>query len=41
MTKCEQAQKGIESMLEKLESLCERQVEGQYYTKDFEYAKEK
>lgn len=39
MTKCEQAQKGIEAMIENLQKLCEKSNND--YGENFEYTKEK
>ena len=39
MTKCEEAQKGIDKILTKLEDLCSKAFEN--YSSDFDYSKEK
>ena len=39
MTKCEDAQKGIDQLLEKLEQLTDRSFSGSYY-RDFDYSQE-
>ena len=39
MTKCEEAQKGIDKLLEKLKALCHKSFND--YTQDFDYSKEK
>ena len=39
MTKCEQAQKGIEALIEKLQKLCEKSNND--YNDSFDYLKEK
>ena len=39
MTKCEDAQKGIDQLLEKLEQLCDKSFSGSYY-RDFDYSQE-
>ena len=39
MTKCEEAQKGIDKLLEKLKALCHKSFND--YTQDFDYKKEK
>ena len=41
MTRCEQAQKGIESMMEKVQKLCERANSLEHYHDGFDYTKEK
>ena len=40
MTKCEQAQKGIETLIERLQKLCEKANSGEYHDA-FDYGKEK
>jgi len=39
MTKCEEAQKGIDKILQKLEELCEQSFSG--YSDDYDYSKER
>jgi len=41
MTRCEQAQKGIEAMIEKVQKLCEKANSIEHYNDGFDYAKEK
>ena len=41
MTRCGQAQKGIEAMIEKLQRLCERANSVDHYHDGFDYSKEK
>lgn len=40
MTKCEEAQKGIDKILTKLQELCEQAFSG-FYTDSYDYSKEK
>jgi hypothetical protein len=40
MTKCEEAQKGIDKILSKLQDLCEQAFSG-FYTEDHDYSKER
>jgi hypothetical protein len=41
MTRCEQAQKGIEAMIDKVQKLCERANSLDFYSDSFDYSKEK
>jgi hypothetical protein len=41
MTRCEQAQKGIETMIEKVQKLCEKANSLDHYNDGFDYSKEK
>ena len=40
MTKCEEAQKGIDKILKKLQELCDQAQSG-FFTEDYDYSKER